>query len=62
MVSIKFVAQDCKTKECTNSTPVFFETIGELERELIELNRKKIQTAMPFCRVFAIIIQEEIDK
>jgi len=59
MVSIKFVAQDIISKECTYSTTVYFEQVDCTVKELIELNRQKIQIAMPFARVLALITQED---
>lgn len=59
MVSIRFVAQDLISKECTHSTPVYFENVDEAVKQLININRQRIQMAMPFARVLALIQNEE---
>lgn len=59
MVSIRFVAQDFTSKECTHSTPLYFDNIDEAVKQLININRQRIQMAMPFARVLALIQNEE---
>jgi|LauGreDrversion4_2_1035121.scaffolds.fasta_scaffold229517_7 hypothetical protein len=59
MVSIRFVAQDLVSKECTHSTPLYFDKVDEVVKQLINVNRQRIQMAMPFARVLALIENEE---
>lgn len=59
MVSVKFIAQDINTKECTYSTVVYFDELDEAVKQLIDINRQKIKRAMPSARVVALIMQED---
>jgi len=59
MVSVRFVAQDINSKERTNSSIVYFKELNQEVIQLIELNRQKIQRAMPLARVLALISRED---
>ena len=59
MISVQFFAQDKNDKSKVNSNLFYFTDLNETVIEILEINRKKLLSAMPNARILALITQEE---
>lgn len=55
MIGIKFILQDMITGDKQDSTELFFPEWTEEVKALVELNRKRFESSMPYHRIFVLI-------